>query len=398
MLLGPAHREAVEGLAAPTCAGFETPLGVVPVSEELLFRAASLGQVVFCDDAHRREHSLEVHLPFLQVVLDQFHIVPFAVGRVSTREVAEVLKLLWGGPETLVVVSSDLSHFLTAPAARYVDRETASLIERKQYKALTPDRACGFAAIRGLLQVVDEQDMVVRTVDLRNSGDTAGSQDRVVGYGAFVVQESAVTPNRRTSSTVEALPPLNTAQRDLLLQLAQAAIRQSLSGQDRLRVRACDFPELADRHQASFVTLRRQQELRGCMGSLNWGEALAAGVVNNAFKAANRDPRFEPLAEEELIDLEIDISVLSPPAPITFTSEQELCEQLRPDIDGVILREGSRYAVFLPSVWQSLPQPEEFLQRLKQKAGLPADYWSDTLTAERFEVESIRGDAGPLGG
>lgn len=147
-------------------------------------------------------------------------------------------------------------------------------------------------------------------------------------------------------------------------------------------------PVLA-RPGACFVTLNRHGELRGCIGSLQAWRPLLADVVDNAYKAAFEDPRFPPLSREELADLQIHLSLLSPTEPMHFTSEQDLLRQLRPGIDGLVLEDGWRRATFLPQVWESLPDPAAFLSQLKRKAGLPAHHWSDTLRAERYTVESI---------
>ncbi|RMG32975.1 MAG: AmmeMemoRadiSam system protein B [Planctomycetota bacterium] len=187
VLFGPSHYVPLVGLASSSADVFSTPLGGVPVDREAVAAAERLPQVAPLDEAHRREHSLEVHLPFLQRVLEEFTLVPFAVGQASTADVAAVIQVLWGGPETLIVVSSDLSHYLDYWTARQVDAETSRLIEACRYDALSGDRACGYAGIRGLLAVAAERGLTVRTLDLRNSGDTAGDKSQVVGYGAYAV-------------------------------------------------------------------------------------------------------------------------------------------------------------------------------------------------------------------
>lgn len=184
VLLGPTHRVAVNGLAAPAVSAFATPLGVVAVDRAAIAAIAPLPQVVVSDAAHALEHSLEVQLPFLQAVLEQFALVPLAVGRASAEQVAEVLDRLWGGDETLIVISSDLSHYLPYPVARATDSETA-----RQIVALEPrldhQQACGATPVNGLLLAARRHGLQAQLIDLRNSGDTAGDRSRVVGYGAF---------------------------------------------------------------------------------------------------------------------------------------------------------------------------------------------------------------------
>lgn len=190
VLLGPSHYESFRGLAASTASAFASPLGTVPMDEAALEKAGTLAQLTYLDQAHRQEHSLEVHLPFLQVALGDFTLVPLLVGKASPEEVAQVLEKLWGGAETCIVVSSDLSHYLGYEEAQATDRAAAAAIEALDLDALEPDQACGCRPIRGLLRAARDHGLRCRTLDLRNSGDTAGRRDRVVGYGAFAFLEA----------------------------------------------------------------------------------------------------------------------------------------------------------------------------------------------------------------
>jgi MEMO1 family protein len=199
ILLGPAHFVPFQGLAVTQASAFQTPLGAAPVDLEALEKIRSLPQVQILESAHRNEHSLEVHLPFLQVILGDFKLVPLLVGEATPGEVAEVLAALWGGPETCVVVSSDLSHYLDYPAAQQADARTAELIESLNWEELKADQACGCGPIRGLLLLARRRGLRCRTVDLRNSGDTCGMRSRVVGYGAFVLSLAADLQNPAVS-------------------------------------------------------------------------------------------------------------------------------------------------------------------------------------------------------
>jgi AmmeMemoRadiSam system protein B len=186
VLLGPAHRAPLRGLALPTVAAFRTPLGDIPLDTEFMGALTDLPQVTRSDEAHRLEHSLEVHLPFLQTLLGDFALVPLVVGWTSAEDTAEVLERLWGGAETLVVVSSDLSHYHPYDYARRRDAETAGRIERLELP-LESEQACGAHPLNGLLTLARRHALRVTRLDLRNSGDTAGSRDRVVGYGAWAL-------------------------------------------------------------------------------------------------------------------------------------------------------------------------------------------------------------------
>jgi AmmeMemoRadiSam system protein B len=186
VLLGPAHRYQLRGLAASSATAFETPLGSVPVDGGGVRVALELDQVLLLDEAHEGEHSLEVHLPFLQVALGDFTLVPLVVGEASPEEVAEVLRVLWGGPETLIVVSSDLSHYLPYSRANELDALTARAIQELRPEGIGHDQACGRMPMGGLLLRAREEGLSVECVDLRNSGDTAGPRNQVVGYGSFL--------------------------------------------------------------------------------------------------------------------------------------------------------------------------------------------------------------------
>ena len=188
VLLGPAHRVGFRGLAFSSADYFVTPLGSIAVDQEALKAIAALPQVQLLDAAHLREHSLEVHLPFLQEVLGVFKLVPLVVGEAEPREVGEVLEKLWGGPETLIVISSDLSHYHDYETAQRLDTATSHAIEALKPEAISHDQACGRNPVNGLLYVARKKHLTAKTVDLRNSGDTAGPRDQVVGYGAYIFE------------------------------------------------------------------------------------------------------------------------------------------------------------------------------------------------------------------
>lgn len=186
VLLGPAHRVPFRGLAASSAEFFLTPLGKIKIDRAAIAAITHLPQVITLDKAHEQEHSLEVQLPFLQVVLDDFQLIPLIVGDANKKEVAEVLNLLWGGAETLIVISSDLSHYNSYTTAQHMDRATSVAIEKLQPENIHYDMACGRNPVNGLLEIARQKHLHAKTLDLRNSGDTAGDKNRVVGYGAYV--------------------------------------------------------------------------------------------------------------------------------------------------------------------------------------------------------------------
>jgi AmmeMemoRadiSam system protein B len=190
ILLGPVHRVPIRGLALPNADAFLTPLGEIELDKAAITSIAHLEQIIVSPAAHAQEHSLEVQLPFLQSVLDDFKLVPLAVGDATPVEVAEALDVLWGGPETLIVISSDLSHFLPYDIAQKVDSETVqNILDMKD--ELTHHQACGGTPVNGLILAARRHHLKPKLLNLCNSGDTAGDKNRVVGYASFMFIEDS---------------------------------------------------------------------------------------------------------------------------------------------------------------------------------------------------------------
>jgi hypothetical protein len=393
VLLGPCHRVAVRGLALSGADAFATPLGDVPVDKDAGAAIADLPQVRTVDATHAQEHSLEVHLPFLQEVLGAFTLVPLVVGDASAEEVADVLERLWGGPETLIVISSDLSHYLDYDTASRLDRETCSAIEALDHTRIGYDQACGRIPVSGLLAVAKRRGLSVTTLDLRNSGDTAGGRDRVVGYGAwmFVECDRKTAPaggpdeaTRQYEAFIRQTRALLDAHGETLMRVAAASIESGLEHGGASAVDTARYAADLQNKGATFITLKRGGHLRGCIGTATAHRPLVTDTAENAYAAAFKDPRFEPLHARELDDLALSISVLSPAAPMAFENEADLLRQLRPGRDGLIIADGDKRALFLPVVWETLAEPADFNGHLKTKAGLAKNHWSDSLTARRF--------------
>jgi hypothetical protein len=188
VIIGPSHRVAFRGMAVSGAEAFVTPLGNILVDQEAVQTVIQLPFVGYLEQAHTHEHSLEVHLPFLQEMLGDFKIVPIVAGDASAEQVSQVLDALWGGDETLIVVSSDLSHYHDYATAQQLDKSTSQAIEQLQFERLSPESACGKVPVSGLLKLAQEKLLSIKTIDLRNSGDTAGDKTRVVGYGAYVIE------------------------------------------------------------------------------------------------------------------------------------------------------------------------------------------------------------------
>jgi AmmeMemoRadiSam system protein B/AmmeMemoRadiSam system protein A len=389
VLIGPSHHVAFRGLAVDMSDAWETPCGTVALDAEAIARLRQLPMVGQLDAAHQREHALEVHVPFLQHVLGDFRLVPIVAGDAPADAVAALLDAVWGGPETLIVVSTDLSHYLGYAACRSLDARTAEAIERFDDAAIGSAEACGQVPTRGLLRVARRRGMAIERLDLRNSGDTAGPRDRVVGYGAWALYEappSEATPAEDPERVaIEALGPT-------LIELVRGGIVVGLdTGQPgRVVANPTLSPRLAE-PGAAFVTLRRGGQLRGCIGSPVARRPLAVDVVEHAFNAAFRDPRFPKLHVLELAALELSVSVLTPPEAMRFDDEADLLAQLRPGVDGLIIEDAGRRSLFLPSVWEEIRERRQFLGALKLKAGLRMEHFSRSFTAQRFRSIEVKG-------
>lgn len=355
VLIGPSHYVTGRGLAVPEADYFETPLGHVAVDRAAIALLADLPQVVQSAQAHEAEHSLEVQLPFLQRALGEFSLVPIAAGAATREEVAQVLERLWGGPETLIVISSDLSHDHPYDEARRIDGATLARIQACATD-LEHREACGATALNGLLSLGRAKGLRVRLLRACNSGDTAGGRDRVVGYAAFALDDGAS-------------PAPEDVGRELL-GIAKGAIANGL-GLSSVPVRRNHLPWLL-RPAATYVTLLREGRLRGCMGSLAATRPLGQDVASNARAAAFEDPRFPKLSREEWSRCALEVSLLSAAKPIEFGDEGELLDKLHPGLDGLVIEHEGRRATYLPQVWEELPEKPRFLASLMEKAGLPA--------------------------
>ncbi len=403
LLIGPCHRLAFSGLAVSGCAAFETPMGTVGVDEAGVQGLVSTGLAQVLEAAHEAEHALEVHLPFLISVLgaSNFVITPVVVGEATAEATALAMEPWFTSEDGLVIVSTDLSHYLPYEAGRELDTRTTQAITQLAPHAIAREQACGRTAVQAALTLAQRRGQRAVCLDQRSSGDTSRSSRSwgVVGYGAYAIGADAPppesppatctceehpctlapqapshglapnTPNRTHAADAGWLTP---GDRAFIRDLAERAVVHAVRQRRPLEVAYEQCPQGLWAPGACFVTLRKDGELRGCIGSLEPRRPLAQDVAHNAGAAALRDPRFHAVRPDELAGLQVEVSVLGPARRLSFTSERDLLGQLRPGVDGVILEDpmGERRATFLPSVWESLPEPSEFIGQLLRKGGM----------------------------
>lgn len=385
-IFSPAHYKRVYGCVVSDYDGFETPLGILDVNNNLV---KSLGFETD-NEAFDKEHSLEVQLPFIRYFCnkdkvcaentnlcadeDQVKIVPVIYGCADYKTVADTIAKYYGNPENAFVISSDLSHFYPERENAKIDNYTAQMIETNNIANFDAEQACGAVGICGAVTYAKKKNYSLVRVGLTNSAKTTGDTSKVVGYGCWFLYEGEKNAYIKEYFS------------DFVKDICKKSI---LSGFQLGDFSPSDFACVFEEHGASFVTLELDGNLRGCIGSIIAHRPLIKDLMENAHAAAFKDPRFNPLTTAEFEMIEITVSLLSQPERIIFDGEDDLLSKITPYEDGIIIRDGNYQAVYLPVVWEQLPNKKEFLNSLKQKAGLDAEYFSPELQAFKFRVTAI---------
>ncbi len=409
ILMGPSHYAAFAEAYVSTVDAWQTPLGLIPVSPKAValaknepFTAGTQYEVhrpawwrqspkelpPFGQDTPETwEHSIEVQLPFLQRTLPDAAIVPVIFGQVDPKKAAERL-MPFLDDQTLVIVSTDLSHYHPYAEAKAIDKWCIKAVCDLQVEDMTGDDACGRGPLQTLVEIAKQKGWKARLLDYRNSGDTSGDRSGVVGYAAIAFFDPRET--KASTSPKDVAPCYTNSERRYMLRLARKSIIAAATD-GRSPDEDAKVPEKLLERRACFVTLTHKGALRGCIGSIFPEEALYQAVIRRARSAAIEDPRFPPVRGDELKQIEIEISVLTVPRPLKFASPQDLLAKLRPHIDGVVLRVGRSQATFLPQVWESLSDKREFLGELSEKAGLAASAWMDpSAEVLIYQVEAFK--------
>lgn len=373
IVMGPDHRVGFQGGAISNVSAYETPLGLIRLDE----RAALLRRYhrMFHADpvSDRLEHSVEVVLPYLQYFLGEFKLIPIVLGQGEHlgERVSDVLDPLLD-QNTLLVASSDLSHYLPYSEAVVRDRKTIHMILNLETEKLKKrqNAACGKIPILIVVNMARRHNWKPVLLHYSNSGDTAGDHSRVVGYTAI-----AFFGGTSMQNTMDSPRSLNAHQGEILVKLARQTLAKRLNTKSvKIDPDALKDPAFQE-HRGTFVTLTVHKQLRGCIGNLDSTESILDGIRRNAVNAGFHDPRFPPLIADELDEVDIEVSILAEPKPLEYTDSKDLLSKLHVGEDGVILKKGPFSATFLPQVWAQLPRPEDFLSHLCMKAGLSSDAW-----------------------
>jgi MEMO1 family protein len=377
------------GISVPNYTHYATPLGEVrvsPVVPELL-QQPGFSSV----PAAHATHVEEVQLPFLQTVLHtDFEIVPIITGRLTGEDIPHFGELLnqYVNDETLFIVSTDLSHYHPYKEAVPLDKTCIQALEQLDTEGVANAELCGQAAALIFLEIAHKQGWQGQILDYRNSGDTAGDKAQVVGYAAIAYYsppsvQGPKTTQQTDSPSISDIPAesLTQEEQQMLLELAQSTIELYVRKHQVFEPDPAKFAALPKltASRGTFVTLKKDGDLRGCIGSLIGDQPLYLGVRDNAINAAARDPRFLPVTEKELSELSLSISVLDTPTLFPATTPEEYLTKLTHN-DGVILVSGNHRSTYLPQVWEELPDPVEFLSTLCRKGGANADCWKDSKT------------------
>lgn len=387
-IIGPSHHFEFNNIAMPEYSFFETPFGNLEVNNRLIKEISEKFPSEINNDYFEKEHSIEVQLPFiynlayprlqsaasfvknLKNINKKIKIVPILTGNCDYRMISDIISTYW--EHACFVISSDLSHFYSHAQCRQIDTYTATIIETGKIRFLENAQACGIVGVKGLVDFANNNECAMIRAEMYNSGDISDDKERVVGYGSWFM--STDTRNEF----------IERYHKDYVMNAAKYSICDAINGREYVPY---GIPPVLTQFGASFVTLKCDGKLRGCIGSIYPTKPLILDIIDNAKNAAFCDNRFEPLSKDELSNLEISVSVLSAIERIKFKDERDLLSKIYPH--GIIIIEKDKRAVYLPVVWEQLPDKEIFFNSLKEKAGLPPEYFSSTLEVYKFDASYL---------
>ena len=327
------------------------------------------------DDAFEPEHSAEIEVPIIQTLFEKAKIIPVLVGKEDPVAIEKILEEYYPDKKNGFVISSDLSHFLTDDKAKNLDNLTAQMIETGNVNGFRYEQACGAVGVVGLVMYANKNKYSLIRIDMTNSSSTTGDKSRVVGYGSWFMFEDSKSKYLEKYCS------------QFMIDMVKIVINSAFERNKNITI---NYPQIFDEYGACFVTLEKEDRLRGCIGSIIAHQPLVNDLVNNAKNAAFKDYRFKPVSQDEVKDLKVAISILTHPVKIEFKSEKDLLKKISAKKDGIIIKDGNHQAVYLPSVWEQLPEKSEFLNSLKVKAGLSEDYFSENFEAYKFAATYIK--------
>ena len=387
-IISPSHHEAFTNIAMPEYTYFDTPLGSIEVNNRLIKEIAEKYPCIISNVPFEQEHSIEVQLPFLQNVFlpqmqsaidfvkslkkigKKLRIIPILVGRCDYHLISDIISEYW--ENSSFIISSDLSHYYSQNICRQVDNYTAAIIETGKIDCFQNEQACGLIGIKGLVEFANNNDSSLIRLEIYNSGDISGETESVVGYGSWFLYPD--TKNKF----------IETYYKQYVIDIVRESILHAINQEE---FKPTHIPPVFLEYGASFVTIKLNGELRGCVGSAYPTKPLILDLIDNSVNAGFQDSRFSPLTIEELEGIEISVSILSSIERIKFKDEKDLLSKIEPY--GILLSENSNRALYLPVVWEQLPDREVFINSLKEKAGLPPNYFSKTLEAYKFTTIDI---------
>ena len=373
-IFAPAHRVGFDGIALSSFDKWKTPLGEIDVNQDICSELVQKYNAKFNDDAIAPEHSIEIEIPIIQSLFNYVKIIPVLIGRADFKIILDILNEYYPNTKNGFIISSDLSHFLSDEKAKNLDNKTAQMIETGDISGFAFEQACGALGIAGLVEFANKNNYSLIRIDMTNSSATTNDKSSVVGYGCWFLYEGDKNEFIKKYYA------------KFVIDTAKLALRASFAN-ERIKI---NYPQVFDELGACFVTLEKFEQLRGCIGSIIAHQSLITDLIQHAKDAAFNDYRFNPVVEEELKDIKVSVSLLTEPKKIEFTDEEDLLDKIIPNIDGIIIKDGRYQAVYLPVVWEQLPDKKDFLNSLKMKAGLSPTHFSKTFEAYRFESIYIK--------
>ena len=387
-IIAPSHHHQFNNIAFPEYTYFDTPFGSIEVNNRLINELAEKYPCIISNEVFNNEHSIEVQLPFLQYLFSpktqsavefmkgikkigrKIKIIPILTGNCDYRLISDLISNYW--ENSSFVISSDLSHFYNIEQAQQIDTYTATIIETGKIEYFQRQQACGLVGIMGLVNFANHNDCSLIRKMLYNSGNISNDTSKVVGYGSWFLYTD--TKNDYIENYYSTYI-MDIVRRTLMLAFNNEKFIPN------------SIPSVLTQHGASFVTIKKNGELRGCIGSIYPTKPLILDIIDNTLNAGFYDQRFGPLKEDELQNLDITVSILSSLERVTYKDEKDLLSKINPY--GIIISEGERRAVYLPEVWEQLPEKEVFFNSLKEKAGLLPNYFSKRMEVYKFTTSII---------